>query len=572
MDQPKTMSRQTTQRWLFSVPGRKKLYIAALMLVQGLYGATGVLQALLLKNIVDSAVARDHSAFWHDLAMMILLLATAIALRAVIRWLTELSKATFENIFKGRLTHQLLQRDYATVSAIHSGEWMNRLTNDTVVVTEGYVEILPGLAEMVVKLISALVMIIALDIRLASILIPAGAIAIAASYFFRRILKRLHKSIQEQDGRLRVFLQERISSMMVIHSFAAEKQTEREAGERMTSHKAARMRRIRFSNIINIGFAAVMDGMYLFGVGYCGFGILTGTISYGTLTAIIQLVTQIQVPFANITGYLPKYYAMLASAERLMEIEGYPSDETAWTLELGDLRRYYDRHLSSFGLRDVTFTYYPATESLGELTKENMPAALEHLSLEIHKGDYVAFTGQSGCGKSTALKLLMGVYDPDEGERYIKDSEGKQQPLDMKWRRLFAYVPQGNQLMSGTIREIVSFADVSHREDDAAIYRALNIACAEFVEELDDGIDTMLGERGTGLSEGQMQRIAIARAVFSDSPVLLLDEATSALDEGTESRLLENLKAMTDRTVIIVTHRPAALAICNRVVKFNDAQ
>ena len=166
----------------------------------------------------------------------------------------------------------------------------------------------------------------------------------------------------------------------------------------------------------------------------------------------------------------------------------------------------------------------------------------------------------------------MGVYDPDEGERYIKDSEGKQQPLDMKWRRLFAYVPQGNQLMSGTIREIVSFADVSHREDDAAIYRALNIACAEFVEELDDGIDTMLGERGTGLSEGQMQRIAIARAVFSDSPVLLLDEATSALDEGTESRLLENLKAMTDRTVIIVTHRPAALAICNRVVKFNDAQ
>ena len=493
-----------------------------------------------------------------------------IAIRAVIRWLTELSEATFENAFKAHLTHQLLQRDYATVSAIHSGEWMNRLTNDTVVVAKGYVEILPGLAEMVVKLISALVMIIVLDERFASIILPVGAVAIASSYFFRRILKRLHMDIQELDGRLRVFLQERISSLMVVRSFAAETQTEHEAVDRMSGHKAARMRRIRFSNIINIGFGAVINGMYLFGVGYCGYGILTGTVSYGTLTAIIQLIGQIQMPFANITGYLPKYYAMLASAERLMEMEGFSSDENAWTLELNDVRKYYDRHLSSIGLNDVTFTYYPAVECLSALTKENMPAALDKLALEIHKGDYVAFTGQRGCGKSTALKLLMGVYKPDAGEHFIEDSEGKRQALDTKWRRLFAYVPQGNQLMSGTIREIVSFADESRRSDDAAIRHALKIACADFADELDDGIDTLLGERGTGLSEGQMQRIAIARAIFSERPILLLDEATSALDDVTERQLLENLRGMTDRTVIIVTHRPAALSICNRVVDFKE--
>ncbi|WP_278245321.1 ATP-binding cassette domain-containing protein [Ruminococcus albus] len=143
--------------------------------------------------------------------------------------------------------------------------------------------------------------------------------------------------------------------------------------------------------------------------------------------------------------------------------------------------------------------------------------------------------------------------------------------LSAEWHRLFAYVPQGNQLMSGTIREVVSFADKADMQNDERINMALHIACADdFVSELECGIDTQLGERGTGLSEGQMQRIAIARAIYSDSPILLLDEATSALDEHTEKRLLHNLRSMTDKTVVIITHRPAALEICDRVIDFGN--
>lgn len=196
---------------------------------------------------------------------------------------------------------------------------------------------------------------------------------------------------------------------------------------------------------------------------------------------------------------------------------------------------------------------------------------LENISLEIQKGEYVAFTGHSGCGKSTALKLLMSIYRLDSGKRLLVEKDGSSQPLDSRWHRLFAYVPQGNQLMSGTIRDIVSFADKSQSGDEEKIAQALKIACAdEFVGELESGIDTLLGERGTGLSEGQMQRIAIARAIFSESPVLLLDEATSALDSQTEKQLLENLRSMTDKTVVIVTHRPAALEICDRVLNFSE--
>ena len=164
----------------------------------------------------------------------------------------------------------------------------------------------------------------------------------------------------------------------------------------------------------------------------------------------------------------------------------------------------------------------------------------------------------------------MGIYKPDSGERYAELADGSRTALEASWHRLFAYVPQGNKLMSGTVRDIVSFAEKA--EDAAAdekIDRALKIACAdEFISELDNGIDTVLGERGTGLSEGQMQRIAIARALYSDAPVLLLDEATSALDEVTEKKLLENLRALTDKTVVIVTHRAAALEICDREIEF----
>ena len=206
-----------------------------------------------------------------------------------------------------------------------------------------------------------------------------------------------------------------------------------------------------------------------------------------------------------------------------------------------------------------------------ETDEEGRTAALENLSLDIRKGETVAFTGHSGCGKSTALKLLMCIYPPDAGSRYLRFTDGSRQELDARFRRLFAYVPQGNALMRGTLREVVSFAAPGRAGDDEALWRALEIACADgFVRELKEGLDTQLGERGAGLSEGQMQRIAIARAIFAESPVLLLDEATSALDGETERRLLENLRRMTDKTVVIVTHRPAALEICDRVLCFTE--
>ena len=541
---------KTALHFINEVAGKGRLYIIFLLLVQMVLGISSVFYALLLRGLIDGAVAHDSSKMITYCILFAALVAGQIALRAVLRFLEEYAKATYENEFKSRLFAGLLTHNYGAVTATHSGEWMNRLTSDTVVVSEGLATIVPGVAGMITKMAGALVIILIMEPRFAYILVPGGVHLVLLSYIFRKQLKKLHKQMQEKDGLVRIFLQEHLGSLMIVKAFGKEKDSLTEAESHMSEHKKARMRKNHFSNVCNIGFGAVMNGAYVFGAVYGAFGIYNGTMTYGTFMAMLQLISQIQNPFANITGYLPKYFAMLASAERLMEIEVYKKDE----VRAGD--EVYNVDNSTFGLSHVDFTYLPPVITEGDAI---MPIVLKDYSLMIRKGEFVAFTGPSGCGKSTVLKLMMGLYTVDAGEVYGCD------------RLMFAYVPQGNQLMSGSIRDIITFSDKDKTGDEVGIYRALHIACADgFIAELEHGIDTLLGERGMGLSEGQMQRLAIARAIYSDRPVLLLDEATSALDAGTEEAVLENLRSMTDKTVIIVTHRPAALKLCDRQVVFGE--
>lgn len=531
--------------------------ILLLTLMQTAIGISSVIFAKFLQNIIDSAAAQNQAQFFFSLITLVALVATQIILRAFIRRVEEKSRSSIENALKDRLFSEVLKKDYASVTAVHSGEWMNHLTSDTMVCANGVVEILPNVVGMLAKLFGALAMILALEPRFAIILVPGGMAMICLTYAFRKILKRLHKEVQEKDGSLRTFLQEHLESLLIVRAFSAEHQVEQQAHEKMLAHQSARMKKNRFSNLCNIGFSAAMNGMYLLGLAYSSFGILNGTVSYGTLTAILHLISQIQSPFANITGYLPKFYAMTASAERLRNVEDFEDDHSAEIMQSDQLQQFYNEDFVEIAFEKICFSYKKTDEF----------AVLNDLMLQIKKGDFIALTGHSGCGKSTLFKLLLCLYQPESGRILLSSKNAKSEILSSRYRKLFAYVPQGNGLMSGTIREIVSFGNQAAMQNEAAIQSALKTACAdEFVQALENGIDTLLGENGAGLSEGQMQRIAVARAIFSEHPILLLDEATSALDEQTEKNLLENLKQLTNKTVIIVTHRPAALKICNKVI------
>lgn len=552
--------------WMNRVAGKAKVDIIFLLLIQAALGISSVIYAMFLREMVNSAVEKDVSNFYCALASFICLVIVQIILRAFGRFLEEFTRVFMENRLKERIFQALLTKEYASVVQIHSGEWMNRLTSDTAVAADGFAQILPGVTGMAVKMFGAMGAMLCLEPQFAFVLVPGGIFLIAATYGFRKNLKVLHKKIQEADGRLRIFFQERLENMIIVRTFSQEVFTGKRAVEYMEEHGAARMRRNHLSNICNIGFAAVMNGAYILGAAFCGYGILKGTISYGNLIAVTQLISQIQNPLANISGYLPKFYAMTASAERMMELDDYEEEGMGSRMTKAEVQSFYREEFLGMGLDSVTFTYRTAADvSQGEKPSVKV---LRNLNIEIKKGEYAAFTGPSGCGKSTVLKLLMCLYPVDAGERYLMTLKGRR-ALASEWRALYAYVPQGNQLMAGTIREIIAFGNIEKMYQEEKLEEALTIACAgEFVSKLENGVDTFLGERGIGLSEGQMQRLAIARAVFTERPILLLDEATSSLDEETEKNLLGNLRTMTDKTVIIVTHRMAALKICDKEIKF----
>lgn len=548
--------------YMNAVVGKKKWYVFFLMIIQAYLGGASVITAMLLREIIDDAVEGSGRKMLGTVTILLVFVLATLLIQALARYLEELSRASLENAFKKRLFSTILHKDYASVTAVHSGEWLNRLTSDAVVVADGITQIVPGMVGMIIRLFAALVMLVVLEPRFGYILLPGGLLVVAFTYGFRKKLKQLHKLVQEADGRLRIFLSERIGSLLIVHTFSKEEQVLARSEEYMKRHKAARMRKNHFSNLCNFGFGALMNGAYVAGAVYCCYGLLYQTISYGTMTAILQLVSQVQSPMANITGYLPRYYAVLASCERLMEAESFQDDCQEGALSKTQISDFYTNNFMAIQLQNASFTYQPAGGEDGQ-----MPVVLKNLNLQIKKGDYVAVAGPSGCGKSTLLKLMMCLYPLDFGERYLFCTDGSAKKLTSGYRGLFAYVPQGNQLLSGSLREIIAFGDQARMNEEEAMCEALRISCAEdFVRDLEQGLDTVLGERGLGLSEGQMQRIAIARAIFSGSPVLMLDEATSSLDEATEQQLLKNLRSMTDRTVLIVTHRMAVLAICDQCI------
>lgn len=555
------MKSAETLKWINSIIGKNRKWIVFLTLTQICQGVSGVAFALFMRNVIDNAVSKRTESLFTSIVALCLLVLFLIGLQTLLKYLDEKAKSTLEKDFRCAVFSQILHRSYAEISEVHSGEWMNKITSDTAVIINASISIIPGLAGTVFRLGGALVALIVLIPQLVLIVLPMGILLALFSLIFRNKLKSFHRDAQEADGKIRAFMQERINSLIVIKSFTQEEETEFKGLNLSDELVRARMRRIHFVNLCTTAMHLAMRGAYVLGAILCAYRIVDDAMSYGTMMAILQLINQVETPFSNISSFLPQYYSMIASAERLMEIEKIPLDSDSKMMSEEEIANYYHNDFFAVGLKDAYFSYVE--------TGNGKTHILNNKSIEIKKGEYVAFVGESGCGKSTAMKLMMCLYPLNGGERYLIDNNGAKRELSMGWRKLFAYVPQGNFLVSGTIRQVLTFENPELMAKEDEIQSALRIACADtFVNELPDGIDTLLGEQGTGLSEGQVQRLAIARAIMSGRPILLLDEATSSLDSETERKLLENLRTMTDKTVVLITHRPAALEICDKKINF----
>ena len=536
------MKRKSVLLWILHRSRRRLPGIAVLTAAYMGQALFSVFFALGTRNVIDSAVSGAADAFRRACLYQAGIIGVILLCMTVYRHLRDRLAMDLERDWKQSILHGLLHGAYTEVSSYHSAELLNRMNNDVSRVNDGLLTVLPSVAGMLTRIMAAVWVLGTLDAKFTGMVLCLGILLILATGAMRRRLKELNKQVSEHDGKVSAFLQETMEKLLMVQAMGISDEMECRAKGLMDKRFAIQRRRKNVSLLTNTCVSVLYYGAGFLALCWCAWQMLHGRMSFGSLTAVTQLVNQLQMPFVNLSGILPKYIAMTASAERLMELEAIQGEAVPMEESPADLHR----RMTGIHAEELTFAY-------------DRDSVLREASFSLKKGSFAVVAGPSGIGKSTLLKLLLGVIVPQSGQLYLECPEG-QVPLDRSTRKLFAYVPQGNLLLSGTIRENLTVVrpQATEEEIQAAVYAS---TMDEFLPQLPQGLDTPLGESGMGLSEGQAQRLAIARAVLGGAPVMLLDECTSALDAETEQKVLQRLKALPERTCIAVTHRPAAMEL-----------
>ena len=530
-------------RW--AKPFRGAIWVISIL---GIVGTLlSLWMTLVTKELIDGATSHNSELLWKYGALLVGIIVTERLLSVFSAWLRTRTNARMQLEMQRQVTASLMGKEYPALKPFHSGELVSRVFSDVEVVKDGVLNLLPSVLRITVSFVGAAGILISMDWRFIPVLIIAGFLGVILTAAFRIPMKRRHKRMQEAEAKLQASTQETLENVRLIKASVSEERAMDNMDEHREHLAKEQIRNGKLSIALSNGMGSLFDISWLVCNLWGCIKIYQGTFTYGGLAALIQLVGRIQGPIANAISLVSEAYGVVASAERLQEVIGLPDEEIGEKLDSFDEIR----------MESVRFQY-----------AENKEDVLVDVDGTIHNGDFVALTGISGGGKTSLFQLLLGIYKPTAGN-VVFVSGNKKVHACKGTRSLFAYVPQGNMLMSGTLKEnLTMFTDHATDEEIAAAVKA---ACLdELVEKV--GMDAKLGERGIGLSEGQAQRVAIARALLSNAPILLLDEATSALDEETEAQVLRNIDAMRNKTVIIVTHRRAALGICDRVFHLEDGK
>ncbi|MBQ8229542.1 MAG: ABC transporter ATP-binding protein [Clostridia bacterium] len=508
--------------------------------------------AYMVRYVINSAADGKNTLLWIFSATLLGLLLLRILIKTIDGFFAEKLRAKIVAEQRTKVFSKILRSDYAKLQEYHSGELLNRLTTDIGEFAGVTVGLLPAFAGMLIQCLGAVAALLTIDPLFTCIYVVCGGIFGALAALFRRQIKKRQKEVLQADGESRSFMQEGLSASMTLKAYGAEEKTAQKSKIFADAYYDKRMKRNVLRSWMGCIFTLLSNFGLIFAVVWSAVSVLNGNDDYGSILSVILLLMQFQHPLSAFSSLMPAYYALQTSGERLAELDNLPCEEITATE-----KQISYSELKKIVFENVGFTYGRET-------------VLESADCEIHKGEIVCLTGASGTGKSTLFKLLLNVYRPTHGEVYLQGETRER--LTAAHRGLFAYVPQGNFLFSGTIYENLTFftTETDQKLIDEKLKTALKTACAEFVWELPEGLNTSLSENGGGLSEGQLQRLAVARAVLSDRPILLLDEATSALDGETEKALLENVKNLQGKTCLIVTHRPAALAIADGILHIEN--
>lgn len=532
-------------KWIFEKTKFQTFNFIMLNIINIIYSVLSIYLILISKGLIDAAVAQSVVEIKSMLLKLIIVTTIEIILRAMIASLETVTRAKLEINFRQNVLNTILKRNYEKITTLHSGELMTRINTDTSIIINTLVTLIPNMLSMLVRLICAMLVLFKVSKEFTVIFIIGGIIIFLVTNILKPHLKKIHKKMQEASANVYLFFQEVLENLLVIKIFQSEETVSKKATELQDKMYKIQMKRRNISIVSGLGFSIIFRVSYLYALIWSAYNLYLGKITVGGLTSIVQLISQIQTPIVQLSRTFQNIFAMTASAERIIELEKINEDKI--TEEIDSNKLY--QNLKNIVVEDVNFTY-----------KNN--EVFHKASCKVKKGNIVAIYGESGIGKSTLLKLILGIVQNNDGKIYFELENEEQIQIGTNTRNMFAYVPQGNFILSGTIRENITFANSNASAEE--IKNALQISdCEKFISKLPEGINTKIGERGKGLSEGQLQRLALARAIISKAPILILDEVTSSLDSNTEMKVLQNIKNMSDRTCIIVTHRTIVSKVCD---------
>lgn len=533
-----------TGKWIFS---RIRTFIPHILLLIAIVVTIAYINvqfSLVSKSLIDLATKQVEGSIKLAALELVVLLILQLILQVVYIRIHVLVSGKLAMSLRTELFYKLLTKDYGELSKIHSGEILNRLVSDVALLSEKVTEIIPDVFALFSTIIFSFVALYRLDRPFAVFCLCIGPVILLAAYIYKKKIKNLHIRCRESDGKMRSHLQETIQNLIVVKAFSKQTLMKEKSEKLQYENYRLNVKRSVIGILSNILFFLAMTVGYYAALAWGVYRLSIGTITFGTVTAMLALVGQIQSPFRDVASLFPQAYMAIASTERLIELDDIKQDKVNEELNRKDKDRF-----EKITFSDVSFSY-------------DRLSVLKNINFSVKKGEFVALCGESGAGKSTLSKLLLSVISPDNGRVYIT-SNNKEIDVSAGTRGLFSYVPQGNMILSGTICDNITFC-----EEKPDMKRLITAATAaqiiDDINKMPDGFYTVLGEKGHGLSEGQVQRLAVARALYFDAPILLLDEATSSLDIPTEEKLLDTIKKMTDKTCIIISHRSEVLSACDK--------
>ena len=539
-------------KWIFSYSARYKGAIAFYVILGIFSTSMGLVSSVASKYMIDIITGYETSKLWVMILIMVGSTIFSLAFSSIISRISTKLSIDINNDIQADIFDKIVDADWLSLNKYSNGDILNRFNGDIGTVSNNAISWLPTIIIAVYNFIATFFVIMHYDWVMAVIALGSAPVMLLMSRFMIKKQRDYSKKVREMSSQLMTFEVEAFYNFDTIKSFGVAPHYSKKMRWWQGKFRDISLKYNLFSIKTNI-FLSILGTLVQFvAFGYCLYRLWTNDITYGTMTLFLQQRSNLSSAFNSVVSIIPAFLNSSVSAHRIRELVELPKE--VHIPESGEMDKYVDQGFE-VQMKDVNFSYVEGTRVITESAFQAKP------------GEIVALVGPSGEGKTTMIRLILGLVRPEDGEVKLRASEGKEIEMNAETRHLFAYVPQGNTILSGTIAENMRM--VKEDATDEEIVEALKVSCAwEFVEKLPLQINNSVGERGRGLSEGQAQRIAIARAVLRDAPILLLDEATSALDVTTERTVLRNIvKQHPNKTCIVTTHRPSVLNLCQRVYR-----